>query len=210
MSENRFEDFLRDAATEYHRPPDDVPREEMWAEIRRVREEVRGRPQRVAPWLKWGVGIAAALAIGVGIGRVSVTTDSTPVTTAVASADDSSTDAVFDAAAREHFARVEALLVGFQVDARAGRSEAGATTSARTLLTTTRLLMGSPASDDAELRGLLQDVELVLAQIAQYRAGEGKDELELIDDGIQQRGVLLRLSAAQSPQGQSARVQGAL
>ena len=210
MGDNAFENFLRDSAGEYHRPPDDVPRDEMWVEIRRTREAVRGRPHRVAPWLKWGVGIAAALAIGVGIGRISVTTDSVDVRPAVATADDSSADAVFDAAAREHFARVEALLVGFRADARTGRSEAGAATSARTLLTTTRLLMGSPASEDAELRGLLQDVELVLAQIAQYRAGEGKDELELIDDGIQQRGVLLRLSAAQSPPGQSARVQGAL
>jgi hypothetical protein len=210
MSENGFESFLRDSAADYHRPPDDVPRDEMWVEIRRAREEVRGRPQRMAPWLKWGVGIAAALAIGVGIGRVSVTTDSVPAALLAAGADDSSATVVYDAAAREHFAQVEALLVGFRADARTGRSEAGAATSARTLLTTTRLLMGSPASEDAQLRGLLQDVELVLAQIAQYRAGEGKDELELIDDGIQQRGVLLRLSAAQSPQGQSARVQGAL
>lgn len=210
MSENGFEDFLHDASAEYHRPPETVPREEMWSEIRRERQARRRRPRGIAPWLKWGVGVAAALAIGVGIGRMSVSSDAGVDERTVAGVEDDAPSAAFDVAARDHFARVEALLVGFRADARAGRSEQGAATSARSLLTTTRLLLESPASQDVELRRLLQDVELVLAQIAQYRASEGTDELDLIDDGIQQRGVLLRLSAAQSPPGQSARVQGAL
>jgi hypothetical protein len=49
---------------DYHRPPDIVPREEMWHEIREqgeLRRSIRRRPI-------WGVLVAAGLLLGVGIG----------------------------------------------------------------------------------------------------------------------------------------------
>jgi hypothetical protein len=184
----------------------------MWAEIRRARDAARGRP-RLGPWLRWGAGLAAALVIGVGIGRFSVNGETSPVSTTVADAgngEDERSGAAFDVAARQHFGRVEALLVGFRADARTGRPVRQTTGSARELLTTTRLLLGSPAADDVALRTLLEDVELVLAQIAQYREEAAPRELGLIDDGIQRKGMLLRLSAAASPPEGSERFQGAL
>ncbi len=66
---NEAEDAELDAllarfGADYHRPPDIVPREEMWHEIREqgeLRRSIRRRPI-------WGVLVAAGLLLGVGIG----------------------------------------------------------------------------------------------------------------------------------------------
>src|SRR5207302_1478459 len=69
MTEDRFERFVRQAAQDYHRPPE-TPREELWRRIATVREARRRRRVIItSPWVRWGVGIAAVLALGVGIGR---------------------------------------------------------------------------------------------------------------------------------------------
>ena len=38
MSEEKFEAWLQENADEYHRPPDDIPRDEMWDTIVRARQ----------------------------------------------------------------------------------------------------------------------------------------------------------------------------
>src|SRR5207302_6638504 len=69
MTEDRFERLLREAAQDYHRPPE-TPREELWRRIAALRETRRRRRVFItSPWLRWGVGIAAVLALGIGIGR---------------------------------------------------------------------------------------------------------------------------------------------
>src|SRR5207247_1070806 len=69
MTEDRLERLLRDAAQDYHRPPE-TPREELWRRIIAVREaRRRRRALSASPWLRWGIGIAAVLALGIGIGR---------------------------------------------------------------------------------------------------------------------------------------------
>ncbi len=40
MSEDRFEEFLKDAAADYNRPPE-TPREEIWARIQEARQANR-------------------------------------------------------------------------------------------------------------------------------------------------------------------------
>jgi hypothetical protein len=68
--------------------------------------------------------------------------------------------------------------------------------------------MDSPAASDARTRLLLQDLELVLAEIAQLSPQPGSRDLELITQGLEQGGVLSRLRTA-VPAGMSA-TQGAL
>jgi hypothetical protein len=77
--DSRFDEILREAAQDYNRPPG-TPRELMWNRIEARREAGRERrdagviPMRRPThrhWLRWGVGIAAALALGFGLGRMS-------------------------------------------------------------------------------------------------------------------------------------------
>ena len=67
---------------------------------------------------------------------------------------------------------------------------------ARDLLTTTRLLLDSPAADDPRMRALLEDLELVLAQISQLEAGRDSRNADLITQDMDQRSVLPKLRSA--------------
>jgi hypothetical protein len=64
------------------------------------------------------------------------------------------------------------------------------------LLTTTRLLLDSPAADTPSMRNLLEDLELVLAQVVRLRDAPSRTELDLIHQALDQREVLPRLTTA--------------
>ena len=207
--EDKIDEQLRQAAQDYHRPPA-TPRDEMWAAIVRRRAE----PKRVIPlrpWLKWGLGIAAVLALGIGIGRWSMPGTGTPSSTAIAERGDTALPAslAYQVAATQYLSRTEALLTGFRADG----MDPQVVRSARELLETTRLMLDSPAAQDPRLRALLEDLELVLAQIAglaRLPQGGGAEEMNLITQGLEQRGVMPRLRTA-IPAGQAAApAQGAL
>lgn len=209
MSDDRFEEFLRNAVHHYHVPPE-VPREDMWLAIAEARRHEIRRPRRPT-WQYWGVGVAAALAIGIGIGRMSVSSDEGAISTAAAPAAGSvEIPVAYRVAAAEHLGRVEVFLTGFRADARTGRLVTEVAPEARDLLATTRLLMDSPLSDDLVLQGLLEDVELVLIQIAHYEGRPERGELNLIDESIDQRSVLFRLHSATDADAAGMPYQGAL
>src|SRR2546422_1014122 len=75
-----------------------------------------------------------------------------------------------------------------------------------------RLMLDSPAANDGRLKGLLEDLELVLAQIAQLPGGGGGDreDVQSINQGLDQRSVLLRLRTANPAGPGPVRTQGAL
>jgi hypothetical protein len=95
----------------------------------------------------------------------------------------------------EHLASTDAMLTSFRAAAKRGEVDAQITTWARNLLTTTRLLEASAAQEDPTMKRLLDDLELVLVQIAQYTsAGPHRaEELELIEHSIERRGVIGKL-----------------
>ena len=76
-------------------------------------------------------------------------------------------DAAYRITAMEHLGQSEAFLTLFRASVRKGGNEQLASATARQLLATNRLLLDSPAASDARTRLLLQDLELVLAEIAQ-------------------------------------------
>jgi hypothetical protein len=116
--------------------------------------------------------------------------------TAVASAEPRERRA-YQLATLAHFARAEALLTSVQAESRAGQVDTSVTHWARDLLSTTRLMLDSPAAKDAQLRRLLEDLELVLVQITQLKPGNSqKDDLQYIDQALDERGVLTRLRHA--------------
>jgi hypothetical protein len=118
-------------------------------------------------------------------------------------------DLAYRVAAAQYLSRTEALLTGFRTGARTA-IDAQFTAQARDLLTTTRLMLDSPASQDPRLKTLLDDLELVLAQIAQLRLGGDAEGVRLINQGLEQRSVLLRLRTAIPAGPGPASMQGAL
>ncbi|HEU4798465.1 MAG TPA: hypothetical protein VFT63_06020, partial [bacterium] len=69
------------------------------------------------------------------------------------------------------------------------------TQQAGALLTTTRVLLDSPAAaNDPQLHNLLEDLELVLAQITRLQKGDqARIELELITEALQQQDLVPRI-----------------
>jgi hypothetical protein len=215
MFDDRIDDLLRDSAREYNEPPE-TPRDEMWAAIQAERAERKEAEKAdsdhgVLPFrpLAWAAGIAAVLAIGIGLGRLSVDKPE-PMTAPVAAAGDTArvNVAAYHLTTTEYLGQSEAFLTLFRASVRRGGSERLASATARQLLATNRLLLDSPAASDARTRLLLQDLELVLAGIAQLSPQPRSRDLDLITEGLEQGGVLSRLRTA-VPSGASI-TQGAL
>ena len=212
MTPDRFDERLREAAQDYHRPPSVTPREELWQRIVAARAARRRRVLVLRPALRWGMGIAAVLALGIGIGRWtaawwSTSPASLPTT---ASRGDDQGSLPYRVAAAQYLTRAEVLLTGFRSEVRAGQPDAQFARQARDLLGTTRLFLDCPAGKDPRLKGLLEDLETVLAQIAQLTPGEDREDVRLIDQGLEQRRVLLRLRVANPAGPGPVRTQGAL
>jgi hypothetical protein len=195
LPDEPLEPSLLAAAREYHRPPE-PPREAIWRAIqadRRAERATRPAPRR---WVPWAAAAAALLAVGVGIGRL---THPGPVPDGSIAAWGPSTTAprvnetAYRMATVEHLGQSEAFLTLFRASVRSGGQERLASVTARQLLATNRLLLDSPAAQDRKTRLLLEDLELVLAEIAQLAADAPPDDRELIREGLNRGGVLSRL-----------------
>ena len=107
---------------------------------------------------------------------------------------------LYHAAAVQTLVQAEALLTTYRRADEAGRDTASirlATRWARDVLSSTRLLLDSPAAKDVQLRSLLTDLELVLAQIVQLSGAPLQSgERELIERAMRDRDLLLRLRSA--------------
>jgi len=153
------------------------------------------------PW-GWAAAAAAVLVVGIGIGRVTAPgvgpkAEGVPGT-AVAISPNAE---VLRAAAMDHLLNSESLLTLVRADARAGRVEPAVGTWAESLLTQTRLLLDAQGDADPVMRDLLEDLELVLAQIVGVaNAGSGdearvRSELSLALNGLEESEVLPRIQA---------------
>jgi hypothetical protein len=207
MTDDRFDERLRQVAQDYHRPPA-TPREELWTRIAAARAARRRQVLVIRPLLRWGAGIAAVLALGVAIGRWSAT--GPQPSTEVAGTGERTSAFVYQLAAAQYLSRTEALLTGFRAEIHGGAPTALFSVQARDLLCTTRLMLDSPAARDVRLKSLLEDLELVLAQIAQLPSSGGREDLQSINQGLDQRSVLLRLRTANPAGPGPVRTQGAL
>src|SRR5262249_27667972 len=97
-----------------------------------------------------------------------------------------------------HLAGSEAMITAFRASAQRGEIDAQMAAWSRELLGTTRLLEQSPVADDPTMRRLLEDLDLVLAQIARYvtRGTVNTEELDLIEESINRRGVITKLRSS--------------
>jgi hypothetical protein len=206
MDEKRFDEVLRDLPRTFN-PPTQPPLDDMWAVIEDAHFNApalvpshRGIMRR-APWL----AAAAALVIGVGIGRyvprATRVTDTPPPAPIMASANVSAgdTSAVVDAyrdQTSHYLGQAAALLISLPAKDASGKADAAFAGKAAELLVTTRLLIDSPAAQDPKLRSLLEDLELVLVQIARLRSERTRGDLDLIHQAVEQGDVLSRLNSA--------------
>jgi hypothetical protein len=214
-----MDDRLRELSAEYNEPPE-TPREAIWERIVAERGktlEATEKPEssehpagkdgesRVLPFhrfrfsrpVRFAAGIAAILALGVGLGRLTVhapTPAPPPVTLAAAPPRVSA--AAYRLVTTEHLSQSEELLTLFRASVRGRRNERLASATARQLLANNRLLLDSPAANDAPTKLLLQDLELVLAEIAQLSPASRSHDVDLITEGLEQGGVLSRLRTA--------------
>jgi len=98
-------------------------------------------------------------------------------------------------AAAPFLGQAEILLAQYRTGETAGSNGESFTTRAIRLLSQTRLLLDSPAAEDAQLQQLLSDLELVLARMVRYAGDADQEEKEWIDRKLQQRFLLPRLRA---------------
>lgn len=190
-----LDDRIRELARDVNVPPP-TPRDEMWQAIASRR---RARPAR-APrprWIPWAAAAAAVLAVGIGIGRLSVPEPSHPSPVVADAGPAPRVNATaYRLAAEEHLAQSEAFLTLFRASLERPGDHRLASATARQLLAGNRLLLDSPAARDEATRRLLEDLELVLAEIAQLSPGSPAQDLDLIRDGIERGDVLPRLRQA--------------
>ena len=219
MTDDRFDKLMRDAADTFRRPPE-PPIDEMWAAIEAraglgsgtpvvpvasitPRVEAR-RGFRIPSW----IGIAATLVIGIGIGRGSTSVGRPVVpgrvdTVTVAELPsgavprtDPALDRPYEVEASQYLGQTAALLTSLPSEARSGRTDEQFANRATDLLARTRLLIDSPAANEPAMRDLLEDLELVLAQVVRLRSNASRTDLDIINRALEQRDVIPRLRTA--------------
>ena len=202
MSNDQFDELMRDAAHTYN-PPPEPPLDAMWQAIEpRVARGRRTFGTATRIWLL----AAAMLVIGVGIGRLSTSMQPigpapTPAPTPApvlrtASAQTVANDEPYDAATERYLDQTAALLMALPAAMKAGQADTQLVSRANDLLTTTRLLMDSPAASDASMHSLLEDLELVLVQVVRLQTNHSRTDMDLINQALEQHDVIPRLRTA--------------
>jgi hypothetical protein len=184
--------LLRDAATHW-RVPERVPTDSMWDAIHSAttRPAQASRPRG---WFAWGGAVAAALLVGVALGRsmaptAAVTTDAADVQLATSVVDP------YQRTTEELLGQTAVLLVGLPNGLVPAATNDQLVTQGVDLLRTTRLLLDSPVARDPRMLHLLEDLELILAQVAGLEPRRS-EELTLIHDAVTERDLVPRLRSA--------------
>jgi hypothetical protein len=189
--DDRYEELMRQMAEEYPPPPD--PRTElMWRVI-----EARAFAPRARRWWTGPLALAATLIVGIGVGYFAGRrgTDSLPSRPVAAGqpAQFAIRESPFVGVATNYLEQTTSLLIAVGGDLQSGQVPGGTVTRARDLLSTTRLLLDS-GIDDPRLRELLEDLELVLAQVARLQQNADAPDGALITQALNERDVLPRLT----------------
>jgi hypothetical protein len=213
--DDKLPEPIRRAARDYNSPPELAPHEldSMWsaiegeafpkrfstpsAELRSPRAESRGP----GAWFSVGnlLPLAAVLLLGVAIGRFALPRQqvgSVAVAVTPPAIDSVAVPEAYQSTTSQYLGQTVALLVALPSEGRGSRADNLYLNRAHDLLLTTRLLLDSPAAADPRFRNLLEDLELVLAQVVRLQADQSRAELDLIRQALEQRDVLPRLRTA--------------
>jgi hypothetical protein len=203
MTEDRLNELLDDARRTWPLPPE-PDYQAMWGRIEREAFAGVRREARTPSWRVFSLGLAAALMMGIGLGRFSTnetaaspgSSDPSTMASAVVTDTATSTSNAYDKVASELLGRTVVLLMSLPAESRNVGAGERFSNQATELLTSTRLLLDSPAASDARFKDLLEDLELVLAQIAMLQSGRTRQEIDLITDALEERDVVPRIRSA--------------
>jgi hypothetical protein len=197
MDDDRLAGLLREADATYRVPPA-MDADAMWERIEAVRSAPRLAPRpavRATPrrWLAPAAGIAATLLVGIGIGRFTAVpaSDERPIVADATIPAPPPAPNPLQRTTYEYLDETVTLLASLPKDGERGNAQFLA--RAHQLLGTTRMLLDSPVAGDPRLRDLLEDLELVLAQVARLRAAPRAEELTFIAEAMDERDVVPRL-----------------
>jgi hypothetical protein len=214
---DRFEELMHDAAHTYRRPPE-PDFDAMWQSIEAAMDKPNviasigsdastedrpspGRRRASHAQITQRLAIAATLVIGIALGRASMSmssasTQSTP-SELIASNTEATAPMPYEQETSKYLGQTAALLIALPSEVRAGRADEQFVNRAGELLSRTRLLIDSPAASDPRMRDLLEDLELVLAQVVRLQNDTtSRTELDLISRALEQRDVIPRLRTA--------------
>jgi hypothetical protein len=104
-------------------------------------------------------------------------------------------EVTYEVASVQHLTAVEAMLTSFRAEQRSETDQA-LQRWARDLLSSTRLLLDSPAGEDPARRQLLEDLEFVLAQIVQLDPNAPAEDRAMVDRAITREQVLTRIRSS--------------
>ena len=207
--DDKLPESLRDAARDYNDPPElkRSDRDAMWSAIeadafpnRFITPSAEFRAQKAVSRfsVRSLLPLAAVLLVGVAIGRFgfplkqrtsTTVVDATPAPDSVAVPD------AYQSTTSRYLGQTAALLISLPAEG-PDRADAVYLNRAHDLLLTTRLLLDSPAAADPRFRSLLEDLELVLAQVVRLQSEQSRVELDLIRQALEQRDVLPRVRTA--------------
>ncbi len=196
----KFDEFLRQAAKDYNAPVP-PPTDAIWAAIEPdVTQAIGGKSRsfaslRMTTWA--GLGIAATLVIGVAVGRWTAQKPDVAATAPVSvAANDSASDNVrARTVALDHLADAEVFLTGVRADLKSGQADEERAERSRDLLVRTRVLLGAAPNRSPDVERLLEDLELLLAEIAALPQSRGTMDRTLLDESMRDGNLIPRIRA---------------
>jgi hypothetical protein len=203
MDDKRLDELLNDAVHSY-RPPPDVPLDAIWSRVEAEAFSAQPRQPRYTPgWRTFTGAIAATLVFGVLIGRTTAKREvtaaaavpSAQVPSRLASATTTPGDP-YQRTTEEFLGRTAVLLAALPSDGGKVVGDEHITAQAQQLLGTTRLLLDSPVGREQRMKDLLEDLELVLAQVARLQSPHHGETLTLINEALEERDVVPRIRSA--------------
>lgn len=203
--DEKFNDLIQPHAAGY-RTDVPVPADELWGRIERDVADAIGPTRRPGPgrriWLFTASGLAAALLIGVGIGRWTsprAPAEPAALRVAVAADDAPRRRAHLRATAYDHLGETELFLTEVRADLKAGRRDADRAERSRELLARTRLLLRGRELQSPGVTRLLEDVELLLAEIGIVPDTGGQPrstDAALLEESLTRNDIIPRIRTA--------------
>jgi hypothetical protein len=202
--DTKFDEFIRQGAKEY-RASVTPPADAIWAAIeadvtKAIAPKAKSRSfasLRTTAWI--GLGIAATLLVGVGVGRWTARNTVAPVnataTARTTTADSVSSNSHARAVTLDHLADAEVFLTAVRAELKSGQADAERAERSRDLLVRTRVLLGSSRNRTPEVERLLEDLELLLAEIAALPQSHSSLDKTLLDESMRNGNIIPRIRA---------------